>query len=480
MYSTLKIIFQAICILCFPVILYAQEVSFEWKEPVTVCDSSYLFLTLSNNTSGDFTSSEFTLSLPCGIAYKTSTFSGSVSEQDISDLSRPVFKIFDVRAGHKLTFSIQIKSSCTTLACLDRQEIFTCKAEWKIGGSAKTFTSDPVSVESPNLIIYGIEDIYTEIPSFGSRSRNIRLANRRKGRLRHFELTHKHGQYIKVSYNAGTVISSSSEETTIRFDEKDFVKIGNRDGFLDINEEILLIETLYADVCSYDVQFARSEYILKWGCNDEYCQQHSAIANVRFIPNDDLGKKVRAIARGSEPYCYSNDTAMQSIDLRKLPHINAINNFTIDIDHFTGNKRGVLAGSVAAPWADQIIYQDTFRNDCDVLVARGVRVIRKRFNATTKDTSFTVTFQSAFCEESNCSTKENTWRGTVYYNKECTVSSDMSHSENVAFGSSSLFASKAFVDILDESGVKISVSSVPVTLANQMKGFLQFGISDIR
>ena len=480
MYSTLKIIFRAICILCFPVILYAQEVSFEWKEPVTVCDSSYLFLTLSNNTSGDFASSEFTLSLPCGIAYKISTVSGAVSEQDISDLSRPVFKVFDVRAGHKLTFSIQIKSSCTTLACLDRQEIFTCKAEWKTGGSARTFTSDPVSVESPNLIIYGIEDIYTEIPSFGSGSRNIRLANRRKGRLRQFEFTHKHGQYIKVSYNAGTVISSSSEETTIRFDEKDFVKIGNRDGFLDINEEILLRETLYADVCSYDVQFARSDYMVKWGCNDEYCQQHSAIANVRFIPNDDLGKKTSAVVKGREPSCYNNGTALQSIDLRKLPHSNAIVNFTVDIDHFTGNKRGVLAGSVAASWADQIIYQDTFRNDCDVLVARGVRIIRKRFNATTRDTSFTVTFQSAFCEESNCSTKENTWRSTFFYNKECTVSSDRTHSDNVAFGNSNLLASKAFVDILDESGVKIPVNSVAVTMEDQLKGFLSFGISDLR
>ncbi len=480
MYATLKIIFRTICIMCFPVILYAQEVSFEWNEPVTVCDSSMLFISVSNNTSSDFSVSELALTLPCGVTYNASSVSGAVSEQDILDLSRPVFRIFDVRAGRILTFSIRISSSCATLACLDRQEVFAYKADWNIGGTAKTYTSDPVSVESPNLIIYSLEDIYTEIPSFSTRNRTIRIANRRKGRLRHFELTHKHGQYLKVSYNAGTVISSSSEETTFRFDEKDFVKIGNRDAYLDINEEIVLIETLYADVCSYDVQFARSEYLLKWGCNDTYCQQHNAIANVRFIPNDDLGEKASAVAKGSEPTCYDNGTALQSIDIRKFPHSNDIANFTVAIDHFTGNKRGVLVNSVVASWADQIIYQDTFRNDCNVLVARNVRAIKRLFPATTRDTSFIVTFLSAFCEESNCTTKENTWRSTISYQKECTVASDRTHSDNVAFGNSNLFASKAFVDIMDEFGVKIPVNNIVVTLVNQMKGFLQFGISDIR
>lgn len=477
---TFNHILWAVFVLTFPAFLKAQEVSFESKNAIVVCDVSALNITLTNTTSEDLPPTIFTLNLPCGIEYVPSSISGAIVESDISNLKRPKFGVPLVRSGRSYTFSIQLNASCSTLNCLDRQEIFYYNAEWNLGSSTKSFTSDPLRVESPNLIIYNIDDVYTEIPSFKSKTRNIGIANRRNGRLQSFELVHKHGSSLKVSYNLGTVIATSPEETILRFSGDDFTQIGNKDKYLDINEELHLVETILADACSYDIQFVRSDYTIKWGCENTYCQQNTAIANVRIVPNDDLGKKVSALPFGSEPFCYENGTALQRIEFNKQRHSNALEYFTVNINHYTGNNRGILVGSVTALWTDQILYQDTFRNDCGKLVAKEARLIRNRFNATAKDTSFVVTFLSAFCEESTCTTKENTWRASFFYNKECTVSSDKSHADVAALGNSTLLASKAFVDILDEAGEIIPVNSIAVLMTDGFKGILKFAVHDTR
>ena len=454
----------------------SQNVSIHMKENLQVCQSTQVVLTIKNDKNEALVSSQLTVKIPCGTKYVASTIIGA-AEKNINDLSNPVFSGLSIAKGEEVIIKFDVQLQCEALTCLDAQQAFVFSGTLVSDGTTKNFTSTPVNVDSPHLVITGIGNVYDEIGSFKSKVRTITIRNSRAGRLGEFVFEHKHDPYIQVSTNIGTVISKNETHSTIKLSGFDFRNIGNKDEWLDYNESIVISEIIYIKACYYDHQFVRSDYTATWGCESKTCQQSNAIANIRILPNDDKGDKLSIKTEGVEPDCYDGGTADQKATISKVPHRTQLNNLLFKVDQrFLG--RGILVNSVVTNLPGNITYHDKFTNDCGQEVAKYITIYVDKFEADGLRKEFAIDWKTAFCEVSNCDTKENGWVVSYEYHKQCSADGDSYFNVSKAYKDLNNLAFYGLITATDTTNKTLGPPKL--FLYDGLKGYLHFNLNDSR
>ncbi|MFZ1581722.1 MAG: hypothetical protein WAT26_11290, partial [Saprospiraceae bacterium] len=322
----------------------AQSISFSIGDELSICQQTSLNINIKNTTDVELKPSELTIKMPCGTTYITGSVTAAV-EKSVNDPSLPVFTVEKIPKQANLTIKMQIKLNCEALKCLDAQLSPVFEAVLANSTTTLNYTSQSFNVQSPNLVITSIDNVYEEIPSFASRTRTINIRNSRTGKLAYCTFRHEYDQSIDVKPDVGTIIAKNNKYIEIRLDSADFVKIGNKDKWFDFNESMDINELIYVSVCYYDFQFVRSDYTISWGCENSICQKDEAIANIRILNNDDKGDKLFIYPEGVDPDCYLPGTSTQQAIFTKSPHRNALTNMTLKISqpYF---DRGIVVNSV--------------------------------------------------------------------------------------------------------------------------------------
>lgn len=415
--------------------------------------------------------------LPCGVTYIPLSVSGA-QEKNIEEKNQPLFHLPSIKPSERLTIRCKVRLDCTSLSCLDNQVLFLIKVLLKFSNIIKEFISQALIVESPNLLISAISKTYAEVPSFSTFSRTVTIKNTRTGASGSFLFRHDHDPYITTTLDKGHIIDQNLKSTLVQLDSADFKRIGNKDGFFDFNESIELTETIVVTACSYDHQFVKSDYTLYWGCNNEVCSQHKAIANIRILNHIDAGPKMTFRTNSKVPDCYANNLAEQSVEVRIQPHRTALVDNVFVIKQLDEN-RGILLNSIKYPLADQILYHDIYTNNCGLDVAKSASIFTHKFDASSSLTISNAVWFSAFCETSDCKTKKNSWNFKYEYRKECSDMTDTYFSGDLNSVSSAQNALSAVMNFYDVNKNLIPLAPKP-EFADGFKGFVRLAFEDNR
>ena len=460
-------------------LLHGQNVSFSWDNDFTVCQKNTLTVTVENNTNSTHASPSIFVTLPCGFDAVTGTLSGNVHLSSQSTDRLPIFTLPELKAGEKLIFTFKVQLTCEALQCLDEKETFFINSKYKNGTLEKEFKTDKINVLSPEIIIQNIEDVFVEIPSYSSRDRKISISNSRLGKATYFEFQITHDEGINISTDLGKILQQSPTQLLLAFDSTVFVTIGNKDKYFDFNETIILTETEYADLCSYEVSSTRTDYAVFFKCGEESCHTVNAIANNRIIANEDKGPKLSFSYTTEEPLCYFAGTTEHTISVLKAAHKVPLENIRIEISAGY-DYRGILISSVQSDLPGTIQYVDTLTNDCGQLTAQKVVFFISKIDAQSVSKLYMIHFQMAFCEESNCETKKNYWLFNYSYEKYCSEQADTHFKGRFEIGEREIFATRTQLFFFDENGVLIPLNLGLITLKDGQMGYISVIISDSR
>ncbi|MFY9310059.1 MAG: gliding motility-associated C-terminal domain-containing protein [Bacteroidia bacterium] len=258
---------------------------------ITVCGAQKTFtITLYNPSPFTVTNDTLKLTLPTGISYQAGSITGAgVSEQNISNLSKPVFLLPSIPSlAPALTISFTATASCDVIAFIAGGGVIENKVQVTYSANNQagqdSHTTLTYTVKQPVLNITTVTN-QTYSGSIGNTfTRCITVTNSGLGELSQFTFTDVHGTGIVInSVSAGNWNNSGTTET-VTFSGSDFTSVGNNNNLLEQGESVTFCETVQINSC---VGVA-SNFSAFWGCNSQTCQTGTLGANVIFpnlIPN---------------------------------------------------------------------------------------------------------------------------------------------------------------------------------------------------
>ena len=281
----------SLCLFSFE-LLFSQTINYQNPEEFFVCGAASFEFTVINTTGGTLESATVTVdfatnsSTSCGIIYSEGSVTGAV-ENNISNLSSPVFQINNLPPGASQAFSIQAEAPCSAVDCIDNAEVFVNKITLNWNGGSTSLTTDPYVVERALLVITALNSTVMTGSRGDVLQRKITIRNTRPGALQSFIFTDVHQPGISISANQGTDVSSGNTFQLV-LGSSDFAGIGDGDGLFELNETIVITENILITDCGVDITSAVSNIEAGWGCGGEICQKAFINAIVTIKPADKI------------------------------------------------------------------------------------------------------------------------------------------------------------------------------------------------
>ncbi|MEM6802129.1 MAG: FG-GAP-like repeat-containing protein [Bacteroidota bacterium] len=244
------------------------------------------------NTSGfALTDQEISVELPTGVNYIPGSIADStiyeITEEDISDLSNPVFSLNDLPDGELLNFALSYEANSQAMAFIRQGNTPSNTVRLTTNEGVAESSSEPYNILYPSISILNLNPTNQTVVSGDTARRSMNIVNAGNGRLANFCITDVHGEGLGlVKTNFGRINASGD---SIFFEGSDFQQIGNQDAFFDTNESFQLTESLLATGCS-DATVS-SVITALWGCDGYENTASSTNAHVSInlkLPNLSL------------------------------------------------------------------------------------------------------------------------------------------------------------------------------------------------
>lgn len=388
-----------------------------------VCDQVEFIVTVRNDENENWNENKLDVQLPCGFNYVSASVTGA-AESDISDLRSPVFDLGNIPQKTEKVIRFETNLTCSALQCLNDGQLF--RNEYVLTGQQgqKSAVSENFNIETPNIVISGIQDPFMEVGLGNAVLRKLTVRNTRLGRVSSFRLEDISDNILSITSDKGNVITNLPGRILIEIGPEEFEQIGNQDGYFDFGEEIIITETILADGCILVPKFVQSEISVSWGCFDETCKTSLVRATIKVLPRDDPGDKFSLTAGVEKPDCFYNSTARQRLSLLIKPTASALQDIDIIVEQSV-NSRGFVVGSVVLPEGFTVTYQEEKLSACNQMVAKKILIQRSNISASPVGRNFDFYFDLAFCELSACDAEPISWRASYEYRKSCTKAEDV-------------------------------------------------------
>jgi len=265
--------------------LYSQTSKFNiqttFPSDLTICGKTdSLVYEIRNISSSGISNIFLTLTLPKGCYYKAASFKGSgVTESNIGNLNAPVFKLSNFTLAGYLRFSVIISSTCDLQTFISKGNQATTLLEFKYTGGSESHVTAPINVLIPNILMSAFTNQIVNAYLKDKLIRTISLKNTGKGGAANFTFYRTNGNGLKVgssrkkdTYSIDSIIS--------KLDSSDFKLVGNKDIYLDANEEVNITDTVTVIKCNN----LTSIYNVKFGCGNTLCNISSKNAIVNLDP----------------------------------------------------------------------------------------------------------------------------------------------------------------------------------------------------
>lgn len=318
---------------------------------------------LTNNSAKIRSGVELKIDLPDQITYVSGSAS-MMTEIDISDLNSPVFLVNDLMPGSGILISFSIHTNCSIYDEIQSGMDFENQLTFQHPDFNFTYKSETYAVDPGLLVITEFNDI-TETTNT-TFTRQVEITNGRLGRISEFTYENNHEDVILTSSN-GTVIDQTGTYLQLRLDGDDFEQIGNGDRYFDLDEAIVIEETITHEKCENEI--LNSEVIVSWGCDNAFCQSDTAYAEIRLIPTRG-NARLQTSAEGDFPSCpclpegYEQCIKIENIGDEATENLMVV----LDIAPIISISEGGLRGSIAIDSGDaqilEIVYDTLRLFDC--------------------------------------------------------------------------------------------------------------------
>lgn len=244
-------------------------VTFSSTQPsnLYVCGTSGTFtVTLTNSSASLVDNPRLTIKLPNGIEY----LPGSVvnaTEFDISDLDSVLVDLTDIPAGNSITITFQAAAKCPSITLIENDIDIENKYRVDYVGNYDSYTSLPYDVGTPSIVFQGITNqTYTGLVG-QTFTRTITIKNSGNAPLADFTLDDIHGAGIQVNTMSPGTFNNIGLTARLQLGASEFSSIGDMDGLLDPNEQIVISQSITIISCTG----VNSNYQAYWGCNSQTC-----------------------------------------------------------------------------------------------------------------------------------------------------------------------------------------------------------------
>jgi gliding motility-associated-like protein len=408
--------------------LYGQVITYTFSEEIYVCEATRVLIEIKNTTSASTSAGNLRLKLPCKSRYVANSISNA-NEVNISNLSEPLFKLNLINIGESLSLEFDILLDCQSMACLTEQKLFQIESIYTYDGKTIAETSLPFNVSSPNLTFTKIVQPYIEIESGTKATRVVTFKNSKKGRLSSCLFADNFDDILKITSTHPAVVAVTPSSLTMKFDSSDFVLIGNKDKYLDFDEEITFEEVISFKDCSLDEGKGLSSLTVSWGCNNSSCQSSQAFATARLKPIKDIGSKLFVNAVPNDVKCLDPGRADQILEIKEITHKHVLQNVRLTIEHVDGLYINIA--TFKAPENAKVTFDSVSVNDCGDSIAKRVFLLIEEFTpyGGTQRSTF-IKWQAVFCSEfiPECDFSKTRWKYALSYVKACASNSDYAHS----------------------------------------------------
>ena len=248
---------------------------------LTVCGKSdSVVFEIRNISSGGISNLTLNLKLPSGVYYKASSFKGSgVSEQNVSSLNSPVFKLSNFTLAGYLRLSVKLNSTCDLQSFISKGNPALLTLDFTYTGGNESHSTSPVNVSTPNILLTTMLNQVKNAYLNDKFVRTTTIKNTGKGGAANVLFYRTNGAGLKVrssrladKYNVDSIIS--------KLDSIDFKLVGNKDLYFDENEEVIISDTVTVIRCTA----LTSLYSVKFGCGNTVCNFSTKNALVNLDP----------------------------------------------------------------------------------------------------------------------------------------------------------------------------------------------------
>ena len=138
-------------------LLSAQNILIAYTKPdsLTVCSADTFSIVIQNTQAALLTGASLNIGLPPGLVYMEGSVNGA-TQQNITNLSTPVFGLPDIPANQTATIKLLIHAECAAAELLDAGQLFIAQlaVNSPLGNTQVTTTS--IAVETGAIVIESI------------------------------------------------------------------------------------------------------------------------------------------------------------------------------------------------------------------------------------------------------------------------------------------------------------------------------------
>ena len=252
----------------------AQNVFINSSVPteLTVCGGSEAFtIEVINDFNTTLTGISVNIVFPQGISYEvgsvietTTNNSYGVTESNISNLSSIDLTIGNLPGNSTVSLTFNAVATFDAIASQNAGNIFRNSATVNYIGGNITEQSDAYNILFAALSITQVTPLTKNVFVGEAYARQVKIVNSGSGRINSLLLNDIHDttKVKTIGTDKGTL---STDGSKITLTSADFMSIGNGDGWLDLNESIIITETIYAIGCVD----AQSQLYATWGCDGQ-------------------------------------------------------------------------------------------------------------------------------------------------------------------------------------------------------------------
>ncbi|MFK7948605.1 MAG: FG-GAP-like repeat-containing protein, partial [Saprospiraceae bacterium] len=258
----------------------AQDVSIASSvtTELTVCEEAKAFtIDITNDANAPLTGITLNIAFPQGITYVAGTVSETtvstsygVTEANISNLGSIDLNIGNLPKDSTVSMTFDAVAGFDAMAYQNAGNIFRNTMTVNYNSGSLTEDSDPYNILFAALSITQVTPMTKNVFVGGSYIRQVKIVNGGFGRINTLDLhdIYDSTKVKTIATDKGTLNATGSK---ITLTAADFTTIGNGDGWFDLNETVIITETVLATGCVD----AQSHLYATWGCDGQTTSSNS-------------------------------------------------------------------------------------------------------------------------------------------------------------------------------------------------------------
>lgn len=278
---------QLLLFVCFTTVfsftVQAQtfQISQSFPNKLYVCGQEKFNISIKNTGQNNAFNNLVSINLPAGLEYIPGSAVGA-TEDNISNLQQPAFKLGIILAGATIQFSVSISASCNAANLLDAGALFPATISFDSELGSTQLITPSIPIETGLLLIDSVQNVIMSGERCDTLFRKIWLKNTRLGPITRIWLEDLHDADYTTQFLNIQELSNTPTALRAQIDANYFTAFGDGDNKLEINESILVTQKIAITDCGVTPHLSNSLLRAGWGCGNDVCRYDSLLTGIQI------------------------------------------------------------------------------------------------------------------------------------------------------------------------------------------------------